>query len=287
MSGDFGGLASSLASTITGISKRHDKKRDKLIEKAQEQINAINRLTDIMERTLDRTLGGIYNYVQSSEVTKGLNYAKNTDRYDSYYDYRDWRSKSYEGENPIKSAAKEALESATYFDTQLALLQQEKAELQKQMEAESRARKQKLLTVAGAAGGAAIGGSAMLFGGEGAAMSGATIGGMAGAMGARGVANPARAARKEEIQRRSGLLENPHKTKITVHPKRTGIEGVRKIEAGAPKTKESVATKRKAKESMQKGESEILKKAEGIYRTDGHLAKGNQMIDKALKDGKP
>ena len=136
MSGDFGGLASSLASTITGISKRHDKKRDKLIEKAQEQINAINRLTDIMERTLDRTLGGIYNYVQSSEVTKGLNYAKNTDRYDSYYDYRDWRSKSYEGENPIKSAAKEALESATYFDTQLALLQQEKAELQKQMEAE-------------------------------------------------------------------------------------------------------------------------------------------------------
>ena len=158
---------------------------------------------------------------------------------------------------------------------------------QKQMEAESRARKQKMLTAAGAISGAAIGGSAMLFGGEGAAMSGATIGGMAGAMGARGVANPARAARKEEIQRRSGLLENPHKTKITVHPKRTGIEGVRKIEAGAPKTKESVATKRKAKESMQKGESEILKKAEGIYRTDGHLAKGNQMIDKALKDEKP
>lgn len=136
MQGDFGGMASSLASTITGWAKKHDKKRDKQIKLAQEQLNAIDRLRDIMERTLDRTLGGIYNYLQSPDIVKKLKYARDEDGYNSYYDYRDWYYKDYEGENPIRTAAKEALESATYFDTQLALMQQEKAELQKQMAAE-------------------------------------------------------------------------------------------------------------------------------------------------------
>ena len=163
---------------------------------------------------------------------------------------------------------------------------------QKQMETEAGVRKQKALTAIGAGAGAVIGGSAMMFGGEQAAMSGAMMGGMMGAMGAKGASNPAKAARKEEMKRRAelGPNENPHKTKITIHPKRVGIEGIRKIEAGSgtnrPESR-SVQIKREAGEKEQKAtaaQSEAKKKLEGEWRGErGEKLKsmGDQMIDAA------
>ena len=77
----------------------------------------------------------------------------------------------------------------------------------KQMEAETRARRQKAATVAGVSAGALVGGSAMMFGGEQAAMNGAMMGGMAGGMFANKASSPAKAQQKEERSARAEQRE--------------------------------------------------------------------------------
>ena len=77
----------------------------------------------------------------------------------------------------------------------------------KQMEAETRVRRQKAATVAGVSAGALVGGSAMMFGGEQAAMNGAMMGGMAGGMFANKASSPAKAQQKEERSARAEQRE--------------------------------------------------------------------------------
>ena len=102
----------------------------------------------------------------------------------------------------------------------------------KQIEAESKARRQKVITAAGVGAGAVIGGSAMMFGGEQAAMNGAMMGGMMGGVGANkasGIAS-ANAARKEELQKRNDYGKNQHMSKATIHKTTSPrIDDVRKL----------------------------------------------------------
>lgn len=142
-SGDMGGViqgvVGSFTGWITGFAKGHDAKRERLIQLSQEQINAINRMKESLERSLERTLGGIYSLPGSNAVN------------DSFTgDIEDWRKIQlfrrmglglFAPRTNISDEAIHAMEAAqqsrTYYDQSYALLLKQRDELQAQYNAEA------------------------------------------------------------------------------------------------------------------------------------------------------
>ena len=79
--GDIGGViqgvVGSFTGWITGIAKGWDAKMDRQIEIAKQQLDATNRMRESMEKTLERTLGSLYEYKTSQENIKKLREARN------------------------------------------------------------------------------------------------------------------------------------------------------------------------------------------------------------------
>ena len=139
MGGVIEGVVGSFTGWITGFAKGHDAKRERQIQLAQEQINAINRMKESLERSLERALGGIYSLPGSNAVN------------DSFTgDIEDWRKIQlfrrlglglFAPRTNISDETFHAMEAAqqsrTYYDQSYALLLKQRDELQAQYNAEA------------------------------------------------------------------------------------------------------------------------------------------------------
>lgn len=139
MGGVIQGVVGSFTGWITGFAKGHDAKRERLIQLSQEQINAINRMKESLERSLERTLGGIYSLPGSNTVN------------DSFTgDIEDWKKIQlfrrmglglFAPRTNISDETIHAMEAAqqsrTYYDQSYALLLKQRDELQAQYNAEA------------------------------------------------------------------------------------------------------------------------------------------------------
>lgn len=135
------GVVGSFTSWVTAFAQGHDRKLDHQIKLAQEQINAIDRLSKSLETQLNRTLGGVYAYTQS-EKTKSqfTEWSK-----DAKYDRDFWKQfekvfghpgrKQRYSDETIEGLDK-ALASGEYYDEQFALLLKNRDELERQLAAE-------------------------------------------------------------------------------------------------------------------------------------------------------
>ncbi|MBO4787116.1 MAG: hypothetical protein J5510_08615 [Prevotella sp.] len=77
MGGVIQGVVGSFTSWYTGLAKGWDNKMDRQIKIAQEHLNETERLRKSIESSLERTLGGVYNYKSSDYVLEKLTEARN------------------------------------------------------------------------------------------------------------------------------------------------------------------------------------------------------------------
>lgn len=141
--GDVGGVVEGVVGSftgwITGFAKGHDAKRERLIQLAQEQINAINRMKVSLERSLERSITGIYKLRGDNKVSES--FANDIREYQELQNFNKElssfgiKAKSIFSEDTI-NAMKAAQESRTYYDQNYALLLKQRDELQAQYNAE-------------------------------------------------------------------------------------------------------------------------------------------------------
>lgn len=135
------GVVGSFTSWITAFAQGHDRKLEHQIQLAQEQINAIDRLSKSLETQLNRTLGGVYAYTQSEKTKTQLaewsEFAKADRAFWQQFEKtfgRPGRKQRYSNET-IEGLDK-ALASGEYYDEQLALLLKNRDDLKVQLAAE-------------------------------------------------------------------------------------------------------------------------------------------------------
>lgn len=139
--GPWAAAAGAALSMVSGIFALHDKALQEEIDASKARQKEMENLSKNLETALERTLGSIYETRASDKDLKKLaeyqeNFVKaNTTSGNFVIDLVNHGNYSYISED-AKSAIDEALKSQSYYDTQFAMLQLQRDELQKQMDAE-------------------------------------------------------------------------------------------------------------------------------------------------------
>lgn len=139
--GPWGAAAGAALSMVSGVFALHDKALQEEIDASKARQKEMENLSKNLETALERTLGSIYETRASDKDLKKLaeyqeNFVKaNTTSGNFVIDLMNHGNYSYISED-AKSAIDEALKSQSYYDTQFAMLQLQRDELQKQMDAE-------------------------------------------------------------------------------------------------------------------------------------------------------
>lgn len=141
-SGNVGGVLSGVVgiftSPIKSFARNHDKKLDRQIKLSERQLNELKNLSSNISSVIEKTLGGIYSYSRTKDTSDKLSQIKK----DYLYNKNPFTEKSnsrYSKETYDAVVATDRNPSA-YAD-QLALLNAQRDELQKQRNSEAKKKK--------------------------------------------------------------------------------------------------------------------------------------------------
>lgn len=130
-SGDIaGGLMTAVFGSIDSFNEAYDKNKAKDQARAQKLIDAFSEFSNRLDRSLDRALGGVYEFKASADELKKLKVYEGSASDDFKKAISEIRSED------TGEAIKKALETESYYDAQLASLYIQRDELQRQLEDE-------------------------------------------------------------------------------------------------------------------------------------------------------